>query len=311
MSDDVTLADTPPEREPDVVTDELVNSDVDSSEKDSLTEEGDAVKVETSESLGQKQEVKKSEDSSTSENESGKNDAETPKPKRRSAKKDIIKLRRRAQNAESRLAQLEAENAELKKNSVDKTEPKQEDFDDYDDYVDAKIDHKLKSNEPAESKQNEGGNQDQLSEYVVSKIGDVLADGKAKYEDFEGKVTNDDLQISSSVLEVAVEADDPAEVLYYLANNPDEAKRLSQITDIDTLAQEFEVLEETVAGSQEVIETKADNVTPEPKQPRQKTSRAPQPITPVSGKETAEKSLEEMPYEEYAAMRRKQERARR
>ena len=90
-----------------------------------------------------------------------------------------------------------------------------------------------------------------------------------KYDDFEAVAYNPRLPITNYMAEAIQSSDVGPDVAYYLGSNPKEAARISQLTP---LAQAREI------GK---IETKLAT-TP----PVKKTSSAPDPITPVTAKNT-------------------------
>lgn len=118
-------------------------------------------------------------------------------------------------------------------------------------------------------------------------VQEVFEEGVAAHEDFQQVVTNPALALPESVLRASVEADNSADVLYYLGKNLDEARR---IAGLSPTAQAVEIGRASTRLS-----------TPKPK-----TTKAPPPVKQVRGSQGQfEKSHEKMTNEEYRAWREK------
>lgn len=118
-------------------------------------------------------------------------------------------------------------------------------------------------------------------------VREVFEEGVAAHEDFQQVVANPALALPESVLRASVEADNSADVLYYLGKNPDEARRIAGLS--------------AVAQAVEVGRVSTRLSTPKPK-----TTKAPPPVKQVRGsKGQFEKSHENMSNEEYRAWRSK------
>jgi hypothetical protein len=114
--------------------------------------------------------------------------------------------------------------------------------------------------------------------------------------DFHEVVTNPSLPMTDQMVEVISESDNPAEVAYYLGKNPQEAEKIAGMSP---------------AGIGRAIGRIEATLTAEP--PRQITpktvTKAPPPVTTVSGSPAAVKSYDDMSMEEYDAARRKERRS--
>lgn len=115
------------------------------------------------------------------------------------------------------------------------------------------------------------------------------------HDDFEevmqaaGSIT-----IPDAVVSLLVDAENGAEILYELAKQPKEFKRICALGDI-AAARELGRFESKLKSSSDSKET------PEPK-----TTKAPKPITPLSAKGGAiSKSPDDMDFDEYKAWRKK------
>lgn len=98
-------------------------------------------------------------------------------------------------------------------------------------------------------------------------------DARTKYDDFQDVVYNPDLRITEAMAEVIKVSEIGPEVAYHLGKNPDEAKR---IANLSPLAQAREI------GK---IEASLSSNTP----PAKKASSAPAPIRPVGSRASAVK----------------------
>lgn len=114
--------------------------------------------------------------------------------------------------------------------------------------------------------------------------------------DFHEVISNPALPISEQMAEVISESDNPAAVAYYLAKNPQEAQRIAEMSP---------------AGIGRAIgRIEASLITPAPEPQRQPTpktvTKAPPPVTTLSGSPAVVKSLDDMSMAEYDAQRRKE-----
>lgn len=111
---------------------------------------------------------------------------------------------------------------------------------------------------------------------------------KEKYADFTKVAMRDDVEVSIGVAEAIRHSERGPDLQYYLGSNPDEAKRINQLSPPLQLVE---------LG---LIVAKLD--APPPPKP---LSAAPRPIKPIApGNEQAIKDPEEMSMEEYAAYAR-------
>lgn len=108
-----------------------------------------------------------------------------------------------------------------------------------------------------------------------------------KYPDFEEVIRESDAPITSQMGQAIIESDLGADIAYYLAQNPKEAKRIAQLPPIRQIAEIGKL--EIKVGS-----------------PAQKTpTQAPEPIVPAGSKAKAEKDPSEMSPREFAEWRKK------
>lgn len=107
-----------------------------------------------------------------------------------------------------------------------------------------------------------------------------------KLAEFDREVF-DSLPITATVAGIIMESDIASKIMAYMSVNPDEAERISELSQAKQ-ALEMGKIEEKLSKT--------------------KTSNAPDPITPIGGKagSTQNKAIESMTHDEYVVMRRKQ-----
>jgi hypothetical protein len=128
-----------------------------------------------------------------------------------------------------------------------------------------------------------------------------------KYPDFKEVAETPDVQISMPMVHEIINSENGPELQYYLGKNPDEAKRIADMTMTMRNPQsgQIEVVPNIVAQVSEmrILAYKLANSTQQPTKPV--VSNAPRPIKPITASaEKASKSLESMSMEEYAAKRK-------
>ena len=179
-------------------------------------------------------------------------------------------------------------------NFFDASRPLKEDFDDEDEYIEALTDWKIESKLKASQKEvvKEIEETDERKEYIAAYEGldDAMARGKEKYEDFAELALNKDLILSSETVQILLDTEIPDEILYYLASNPDESERISELDPV-RIAKEVGKIEVKLSkGIEKVVKQK-------------KQSSAPEPISPVKVTAATEKDPNKMSPREYRAWR--------
>ena len=169
--------------------------------------------------------------------------------------------------------------------------PSPDDFTDYSEYQEAltdwKVEEKLKSIERQKEQEKTRENQQLEEKRTSERQQELIEAGERKYEDFEDVVKSDKHNYSRAAYLAILESDISADIVYHLAKNQDEAKR---IADLPAFAQAKEIgkLEDRLSAKQPI-----------------KPSNAPTPIKPIEGKGNLTKKLEDMTYEEMLAHDRK------
>lgn len=132
-----------------------------------------------------------------------------------------------------------------------------------------------------------------------------------RYPDFKEVAETPDVQVSMPMAHEIINSDAGPELQYYLGKNPDEARRISDMTMTirNPESGQMEVVPNIVAQVSEmrILAWKLQNSNqPATQQPTKPVvSNAPRPIKPIAATaEKSSKSLEDMSMEEYAAKRK-------
>lgn len=164
----------------------------------------------------------------------------------------------------------------------DNGEPRQDQFQTYEDYTralaryEARMEHQRLNREAAEKTTAQ-----RLRESMKAVRGEA-----ADFDEVVASVFEPDFPNSKTMADFVEESDQPARMLYWLGNNPDEAARISQLSPIRQ-AKELAKVEANLAAP-----------APQPKRPG-----APPPPKIVTGSGVGEKDPAKMSMEEYAKFR--------
>ena len=170
-------------------------------------------------------------------------------------------------------------------------------------------------------KDREESKQAAVSKEVEAKI----AKGREKYKDFD-EVVGRELTVGpmkEAMMDNIYASDMAADLAYHIASNPDEAKRISSLTDEEgypdpnAVAREIGKLEaklfssESKSDAEKSSETKESSKSKESEESTEtkKASSAPEPIESLGGRETVMKTLESMSVDEYIKTMNKKEAA--
>lgn len=153
-------------------------------------------------------------------------------------------------------------------------------------YLEALADYKLAEREKArEEKAQAAAKERDERDFNSSRVKAIMK-GSEKFDDFKERVFTDDYDLTDAMIASVSETKAPADVVYYLAQHPDEASRIAALPT--TLqAHEIHVLASKVAAPPA-------------------TTKAPAPITPQTGTASVEKRLEDADYDDFVKIRRKQ-----
>lgn len=222
------------------------------------------------------------------------------KPNRVQKRIDQVVREREQERREKEALQRRIDELEKGKQS-DKSEkePVEDDFETYDEYLDAldAYDNKpTKDQDKPEPKQEEQEAEPSLTDSQKTAMAVIkeTVESATKPDDFEAVALNPEVPITGDMLEALAECEDPAKVMYHLGQNKDLATDIAS----GSPAQQMRAI------------AKLDlTVTSKPPKPT-KTTNAPDPISPVGGSDAQEKAPAEMSFAEYEAHMNKKERSR-
>lgn len=197
-----------------------------------------------------------------------------------------------------RIAELEARTRQA---SPEPQEPKRDDFDNYEAYLEARQDWRLEQRLAKEAQQRQQEQQqpqaqqprvDQAQQAMVKTWEEREKAFEASTKDYKDRVSafleEDVASFSPSARTAIVESEVGPQLLYHLARHPEIADRISELSPVRQVA-ELGKLEANLAKA--------------PKKP----SNAPAPITPVGSAQTRTATYrDDMTQSEYEAMRRSQ-----
>ncbi len=218
---------------------------------------------------------------------------EEQKPNRdRRAEKRIASLTRKNEELLTRLGRLEgmmeAGGRQPERQPDGNAKPQPSQYASYDEYVDAvtdwKVDQKLKARETEQQKTDRTQRDVSKANERTQALADrLMTDGK-DIEDFEEvmeTITADRFPVSAAMRDYLEEAERPALVAQWLAENPDQARRIygmnsaAAVRELDKVAKDF---------------------APKPA----RTTTAPPPVPTVGGRAVVTKDPEKQSMEEYA-----------
>ena len=129
---------------------------------------------------------------------------------------------------------------------------------------------------------------------IVAEYNKKASEALGRYDDWNEVVSGADIIMPQASLDAIIESDNGPDVAYYLAQHPDEALALSELTPIRAI--------QAIARISDKV---AAELAPQPKPPK---AKVPEPIKPVGNSATRHSTMEEIPIREYIKLRNKQER---
>ena len=213
------------------------------------------------------------------------------KPKSRTQKR-IERQQRDNKTLKDENSHLKEELAELKTKPAEEPEPEIDlaDYDSYDEYEEAKA--KVKDKPKEEKKEQVIPLPPKPPAIDKTSLDDMFEDGNSDYKDFEAKVRDNKLILSAGVINEVLSTETPSDLMYKIASDPEEAERLSQITDSHDLAV-------AVAKFEQGLEKQKPETPDVPTK-----TNAPKPITPVNGSSIKGLSLDDddLSFEQHEAL---------
>lgn len=178
-------------------------------------------------------------------------------------------------------------------------EPQPTDFEDYNKYVAALTDYRVKKARVEWDRDQQRRDQERSQQERLQNLHTKLQDGYQRYPDFE-EVAFDRTatHITPMIVDILAECENPADVAYYLAKNRVEGVAISRMTPIRA-AREIAKIEAKITGSPP---------PPPPPPTTKKRTDAPPPINPIgSGAASGvTKDPDKMSQREYEEWRRSQ-----
>lgn len=201
---------------------------------------------------------------------------------------DIAAARTEARMYKERLEQLEAQRNPQQRDEV----PTLDKFDNFDDYMAARVAYeteKVVESRLSKVQQQEAQRKAvEAHQSVMTSWQDKQAAAVDKYPDFADVVGESEAPTTPQMSQAIIESDAGADILYYLAQHPDEAKAIARLSPIRQI---------TEIGKLEIKVS-----TPVVRKP----SETPPPVTPVGAKAKAERDPDKMPYKEWVKWREEQ-----
>lgn len=203
---------------------------------------------------------------------------------------DIAAARTEARLYKERLEQLEAQARPQQQRAAGA--PTLDQFDNFEDYMSARVAfeaERVVETRLSKVQEAEAARKAQEAHHrVLTSWQDKQAAAAEKYADFEEVVGESDAPVTPEMRQAIVESDAGADIAYYLAQHPDEAKRIAQLSPIRQI---------TEIGK---LELKAS--APVVKRP----TATPPPVNPIGTKAKAEKDPSQMTDSEFAKWRKAQ-----
>lgn len=237
-------------------------------------------------------EAEAKEDAATSDSEKQDEDKERERKGRRNRR--TYDQRISQLTAQLREAREELEKAQAKSSQPDDKPPKREDFDDYEEYVEAKAEYRaVKAAEQrlaeAEAKRAEADKRSQYErqQQAFTEARETTFErGADLYDDFEEVASNEDLTISETMAAAILSSKKGAELWYYLGKNPELAEDIASMNDMQQVY-ELGRLEASLGTK--------------------KASNAPKPTKTVTARGTTSNALgDNLPIDEWMKRRREQ-----
>jgi len=168
-------------------------------------------------------------------------------------------------------------------------EPRQDDFDDYQKYLDSKIKYEVTKAKASWEKDEARKRADNAYNERMGTLRMRIDEGYKKYEDFEEVAMDRTVPITPMIMDILAETENPHDIAYYLGKNRIEAIQISKMTPIQA----------TKAISK--IEAEIAKAGANPPSGKKTVTNAPPPIKPLGGAHTVEKDPEKMTQKEYEA----------
>lgn len=216
-------------------------------------------------------------------------DEERPKPKNRvSARKRIGQLTAELRGVQRELAQVKSGQKPAQADAM----PKQDQFETYEEYIDARAAYVAKQTFAAEARKSQEAQQAARQEEMVERFRQRSEGAADRYDDYDDVIAASEVPISNAMGHAIIESDAGPDISYYLAKHPAEARRIAALSPIGQV-REIGKLEAKIAAP------------PKPK----KTTAAPTPPKTLRPEAKAVVNPDDMPMAQWVEHERKRMKA--
>jgi hypothetical protein len=239
--------------------------------------------------------------------------------------KEIAKLRResdeRLLDAIGRLnggKQQQQEASTASATTKEDKEPREEDFTDYKEFTRALARFEVRQERKAEEqRQHEARTKEEQTAHteqrntVIAEHNERLEDARDRFDDFDDVLAETKVQVTQWIGDAIMESDDGPDLMYYLAQHPDEAQKLNEMRPASALRQleriAAKVSETSREGEAETTEAEAEVETSKPVARVPAKPATPAPIRPIrKSAPTATGLSDDLPIDEWMRRRNAQ-----
>lgn len=222
--------------------------------------------------------------------------AEQPKKPPKGVQKRLDEITRLRYEAERRAEQERQERlywqqkalGETPKQPVATNKPSVDQYQTYEDYLEALSDWKVEQRLTKERAEAEERQQQESKVKKAQTYAERVQSARDKYEDYDHIAHGSHWSPSQEMADAIMESDNGPDIAYYLGNNPDEAQRISRLSSTAQI-RELGRLEERLSKPP----------------PAPKPTKAPEPIKPAGSPAKADKDPADMSPSEFSAWRKK------
>lgn len=242
---------------------------------------------------------------------------EEKKPNKVPARQRIGELTRQYRTEQAQRQKLETENQQLKeqlsgkksqsmpdqKDDATTRKPTRDDFESYDEYVDAltdwKVDQKLKPQQQPDQRKPPAVEITPEERALADTVKDVVAEGVDKYPDFAEKIFDPKAVMTQTMAETVFDSDNAVDMAYYFATHHDEAVKIARM--------EPKAQIRAIGRLEAQLESGAVSNAPARKETKKQTTQAPEPIEPEGSGNSSEYGVtdDDTPLSSYRAKRHK------
>lgn len=178
----------------------------------------------------------------------GEEDEEKPKPKKKSSIQKRIERAQRSANRRAAEKEREAEywrrqaeqalrEGQPRPQGPEDARPKQEDYQDYAEFIRAEaqydarraVQEELKAAEQRRSEESKRAQAQERLQGIQGKAQEAMAKGFEEFDDFEEVAMRDDVRVTDVMVEAIVESEIAHKLQYHLGSNPEEAARIATL----------------------------------------------------------------------------------